>query len=446
VGKKLIILGAGESGVGAAVLGKQKDYDVFVSDKGIIAKNYKDVLLTENILFEETKHSNQKILCADLVVKSPGISDESPLVVQLRNHGIPVISEIEFGSRYTSAQLIGITGSNGKTTTTSLTYHILKSAGLNVGVAGNIGKSFALQVATCSYEYYVLELSSFQLDGIKELKLDISILLNITPDHLDRYEQNIEKYIDSKFKILKNWDEKSIFIYNSDDKNITNRLHEKRLPKATYSFSLNPLTEKGAGISLEVISIDINKAMRISVDGISIKGKHNTYNIMASVLVANLLGIEENKILNALNSFQPIEHRMERVDVINGVEYINDSKATNVDSTFYALESITNNVIWIAGGVDKGNDYSRLIPLVKSKVEGLVCLGKDNSKLHNVFDGVVEEITDASSAFEAVQKSYLMAKEGDTVLLSPACASFDLFKNYEDRGEQFKLEITKLNA
>ena len=444
--KKLIILGAGESGVGAAILGKQKGYHVFVSDNGIIAQNYKDVLLKENILFEEKKHSREELLNADLAIKSPGIPDDVPLIVELKNQGTPVISEIEFGSWYTNAQLIGITGSNGKTTTTSLTYHILKSAGLHVGVAGNIGKSFALQVATCSFDYYVLELSSFQLDGIKKLKLDISILLNITPDHLDRYDQSIEKYIDSKFNILKNKDEKSIFIYNADDKNISKTLPKKPLPKSAYSFSLSALKGKGAGVVSGVFSIDINKLMRISADGIPIKGKHNSYNIMASVSVANILGIDEKKIVDALNSFQPIEHRMERVVVIKGVEYINDSKATNVDSTFYALESITNKVIWIAGGVDKGNDYSQLIPLVKSKVDGIVCLGKDNLKLHRVFEGIVKEIVDARSAYEAVQKSSLMAKKGHTVLLSPACASFDLFKNYEDRGEKFKQEIIKLNA
>ncbi len=443
--KRLVILGAGESGVGAAILGKQKNYEVFVSDMGTIAKKYKDVLSREEISFEETKHTKEQILNADVVVKSPGIPDSAPLIVELRNQGTQVISEIEFGSWYTKAKLIGITGSNGKTTTTSLTYHILKSAGLNVGVGGNIGDSFALQVATCDYDYYVLELSSFQLDGIKKLKLDVSILLNITPDHLDRYDYSLDKYIDSKFQLVKNFDENSVFIYNSDDENIAKKLQNVTLPKSVYQFSLSKLTGVGAGVKDRNILIDINNPMLISVDSVSLKGKHNSYNIMASVSAACVLGIDEKKILVAVESFQPIEHRMERVVVLNGVEYINDSKATNVDSTFYALESMDNNVIWIAGGVDKGNDYSQLIPLVKSKVYGMVCLGKDNEKLHAAFGGIVERIEDASSADEAVKRASAMAEEGFTVLLSPACASFDLFSNYEDRGRKFKEGITKLN-
>ncbi len=444
--KRLVILGAGESGVGAAILGKQKNYEVFVSDMGTIAEKYKDVLLKENILFEETKHTKEQILNADVVVKSPGIPDKAPLIIELKNQGTKVISEIEFGSWYTNAKLIGITGSNGKTTTTSLTYHILKSAGLNVGVAGNIGDSFALQVATCDYDYYVLELSSFQLDGIENLKLDVSILLNITADHLDRYEYSLDKYIDSKFQLVKNFDENSVFIYNSDDENMAKKLQNVTLPKSVYQFSLSELTGKGAGLKGNNILIDINSPVLISVDRVSLKGKHNSYNIMASVSAASVLGIDEKKILVAVESFQPIEHRMERVVVLNGVEYINDSKATNVDSTFYALESMENNVIWIAGGVDKGNDYSQLIPLVKSKVYGMICLGKDNQKLHEAFGGIVERIEDASSADEAVLKASAMAEEGFTVLLSPACASFDLFSNYEDRGKKFKQGITKLNA
>ena len=446
MGKRLVILGAGESGVGAAILGKQKNYEVFVSDMGTIAEKYKDVLLKENILFEETKHTKEQILNADVVVKSPGIPDKAPLIVELKNQGTQVISEIEFGSWYTNAKLIGITGSNGKTTTTSLTYHILKSAGLNVGVAGNIGDSFALQVAKCNYDYYVLELSSFQLDGIENLKLDVSILLNITADHLDRYEYSLDKYIDSKFQLIKNFDENSVFIYNSDDENMAKKLQNVTLPKSVYQFSLSELTGKGAGLKGNNILIDINSPLLISVDRVSLKGKHNSYNIMASVSAACVLGIDEKKILVAVESFQPIEHRMERVVVLNGVEYINDSKATNVDSTFYALESMNNNVIWIAGGVDKGNDYSQLIPLVKSKVYGIICLGKDNQKLHEAFGEIVKRIEDASSADEAVLKASAMAEEGFTVLLSPACASFDLFSNYEDRGKKFKQGITKLNA
>ena len=442
--KRLVVLGSGESGVGAAVLGKVKDYDVFVSDFGTIAQKYKDVLLKENILFEETKHTKEQILNADVVVKSPGIPDSTLLVVELKEKGITVISEIEFASWFTKAKLIGITGSNGKTTTTSLLYHILKNAGLNVGVGGNIGDSFALQVAKCDYDYYVLELSSFQLDGIESLKLDVSILLNITPDHLDRYEYSLDKYIDSKFQIIKNIDENTVFIYSNDDENIVNRLPRVTLPISSYSFSINELGSEFARVKDSEIIIDINNPLRISVDSTSLKGKHNSYNIMASVTAASVLGIQESQILTAVETFQPIEHRMERVVVLNDVEYINDSKATNVDSTFYALDSIEDNVIWIAGGVDKGNDYSQLIPLVISKVHGMICLGKDNQKLHATFGGFVKRIENAKNADEAVKKASAMAGKGFTVLLSPACASFDLFKNYEDRGLKFKQAITKL--
>ena len=442
--KRLVVLGSGESGVGAAVLGKVKDYDVFVSDFGTIAQKYKDVLLKENILFEETKHTKEQILNADVVVKSPGIPDSTLLVVELKEKGITVISEIEFASWFTKAKLIGITGSNGKTTTTSLLYHILKNAGLNVGVGGNIGDSFALQVAKCDYDYYVLELSSFQLDGIESLKLDVSILLNITPDHLDRYEYSLDKYIDSKFQIIKNIDENTVFIYSNDDENIVNRLPLVTLPSSSYSFSINELGSEFARVKDSEILIDINNPLRISVDSTSLKGKHNSYNIMASVTAASVLGIQESQILTAVETFQPIEHRMERVVVLNDVEYINDSKATNVDSTFYALDSIEDNVIWIAGGVDKGNDYSQLIPLVISKVHGMICLGKDNQKLHATFGGFVKRIENAKNADEAVKKASAMAGKGFTVLLSPACASFDLFKNYEDRGLKFKQAITKL--
>jgi UDP-N-acetylmuramoylalanine--D-glutamate ligase len=442
--KRLVVLGSGESGVGAAVLGKVKDYDVFVSDFGTIAQKYKDVLLKENILFEETKHTKEQILNADVVVKSPGIPDSTLLVVELKEKGITVISEIEFASWFTKAKLIGITGSNGKTTTTSLLYHILKNAGLNVGVGGNIGDSFALQVAKCDYDYYVLELSSFQLDGIESLKLDVSILLNITPDHLDRYEYSLDKYIDSKFQIIKNIDENTVFIYSNDDENIVNRLPRVTLPISSYSFSINELGGEFARVKDSKIIIDINNPLRISVDSTSLKGKHNSYNIMASVTAASVLGIQESQILTAVETFQPIEHRMERVVVLNDVEYINDSKATNVDSTFYALDSIEDNVIWIAGGVDKGNDYSQLIPLVISKVHGMICLGKDNQKLHATFGGFVKRIENAKNADEAVKKASAMAGKGFTVLLSPACASFDLFKNYEDRGLKFKQAITKL--
>lgn len=443
--RRLVILGAGESGVGAAVLGKQKQYDVFVSDKGAIDSKYKDILVKEGVAFEENKHNVDQIINADLVVKSPGIPNSTALIEQLNKKGVLIVSEIEFASWYTNAKLIGITGSNGKTTTTSLVYHILQHSGLNVGVGGNIGKSFALQVARCEYDFYVLELSSFQLDGVDKLKLDVSVLLNITPDHLDRYNNSFDEYVDSKFQIIKNSDENSVFIYNNDDTTIVNKIQQLNLLSPSYGFTSERLNGKGAGIEKGTLCIDINNPLRISEDVVSLKGKHNSYNIMASAMVASTLNIMENSIVEAISSFQPIEHRMERVMNVNGVEYINDSKATNVDSTFYALESIKSNVIWIAGGVDKGNDYSQLIPLVKSKVHGMVCLGKDNQKLHDAFGDFVDQIDNATSANEAVKKASYMAKKGYTVLLSPACASFDLFKNYEDRGEKFKQGIIKLN-
>tara|TARA_B100000674_G_scaffold97413_1_gene70036 strand:+ start:7951 stop:9279 length:1329 start_codon:yes stop_codon:yes gene_type:complete len=441
----LVILGAGESGVGAAVLGKQKQYDVFVSDKSVIDSKYKDVLVKEGVAFEENKHTVEQIISADLVVKSPGIPNSTNLIEQLNEKGVLIVSEIEFASWYTNAKLIGITGSNGKTTTTSLVYHILQHSGLNVGIGGNIGKSFALQVARSDYDFYVLELSSFQLDGVDKLKLDVSVLLNITPDHLDRYNNCFDEYVDSKFQIIKNSDEHSVFIYNNDDTTIVNKIQQLNLLSRSYGFTSERLNGKGAGIEKGTLYIDINNPLRISEDVVSLKGKHNSYNIMASAMVASTLNIKENNIIEAIGSFQPIAHRMERVTNVNGVEYINDSKATNVDSTFYALESISSNVIWIAGGVDKGNDYSQLIPLVKSKVQGMVCLGKDNKKLYEAFGNFVDQIDNATSADEAVQKASCMAKKGYTVLLSPACASFDLFKNYEDRGEKFKQGIIKLN-
>ena len=443
--RRLVILGAGESGVGAAVLGKQKQYDVFVSDKGAIDSKYKDILVKEGVAFEENKHTVDQIINADLVVKSPGIPNSNALIEQLNKKGVLIVSEIEFASWYTNAKLIGITGSNGKTTTTSLVYHILQHSGLNVGVGGNIGKSFALQVAKSEYDFYVLELSSFQLDGVDKLKLDVSVLLNITPDHLDRYNNCFDEYVDSKFQIIKNSDENSVFIYNNDDTTIVNKIQQLNLLSSSYGFTSERLNGKGAGIEKGTLYIDINNPLRISEDVVSLKGKHNSYNIMASAMVASTLNIKENNIIEAIGSFQPIAHRMERVTNVNGVEYINDSKATNVDSTFYALESISSNVIWIAGGVDKGNDYSQLIPLVKSKVQGMVCLGKDNKKLYEAFGNFVDQIDNATSADEAVQKASCMAKKGYTVLLSPACASFDLFKNYEDRGEKFKQGIIKLN-
>ena len=443
--QRLVILGGGESGVGAAVLGKQKNYEVFVSDVGVIKSKYKKLLIQEGVLFEENTHTKERILNASIVVKSPGIPDSNLLLKELRSKGVLVVSEIEFACWYTNARLIGITGSNGKTTTTYLTYHILKSAGLNVGIAGNIGKSFAFQVANFKHDFYVLELSSFQLDGIDKLKLDVSVILNITPDHLDRYNNSLHDYIDSKFQIIRNSDKNSVFIHNIDDDNTANKIQYLTLLGSSYGFTLNRLIGKGSGIENDTLCININDPIRIMQNNLSLKGKHNAYNVMASAMIASVFNVEKNKIISAVKSFQPIEHRMERVAKVNGVEYINDSKATNVDSTFYALESIENEIIWIVGGVDKGNDYSQLIPLVTSKVHGMVCLGKDNKKLHDVFENIVDQIEDALSANEAVRKAADMAKDGYTVLLSPACASFDLFNNYEDRGQKFKKGILKLN-
>jgi len=444
VKKRLVVLGGGESGVGAAVLGKKENYEVFVSDIGTITKKYKDVLLKESILFEENKHTNELIINADLVVKSPGIPETAPLIIELYEKEISVISEIEFGSRYTDAIIVGITGSNGKTTTSALAYHMLKVSGLNVGLAGNIGNSFAWQVAKYDFDFYVLELSSFQLDGIIKMKFDVSVLLNITPDHLDRYGYDFNNYIDSKFRIIKNIDEKSVFIYNSDDDNIMDKLAYVTFPNKSYSFTNSSLSGIGVGVDETNILVDINNPMRISVDASKLRGKHNSYNIMAAVSVANVLNVDESTIIKALGTFSSIEHRLESVLVINGIEYINDSKATNVDSTWYALDSIIDNIVWVAGGVDKGNDYSQLIPLVKSKVRGIVCLGKDNHKLHEAFGPYVNKIEEALSAEEAVNKATAMASKGFTVLLSPACASFDLFHDYEDRGIKFKEAIKKI--
>lgn len=444
VKRRLVVLGGGESGVGAAILGKKENYEVFVSDIGTITKKYKDVLLKESILFEENKHTNELILNADLVVKSPGIPETAPLIIELHEKEISVISEIEFGSRYTEAIVVGITGSNGKTTTSALTYHMLKLSGLNVGLAGNIGNSFAWQVAKYDFDFYVLELSSFQLDGIINMKFDVSVLLNITPDHLDRYGYDFNNYIDSKFRIIKNIDEKSVFIYNRDDDNIMDKLAHVTFPNKSYSFTNSSLSGVGVGVDETNVLVDINNPMRISVDASKLRGKHNSYNIMAAVSVANVLNVAESTIAKALGTFSSIEHRLESVLVFNGIEYINDSKATNVDSTWYALDSIVDNIVWVAGGVDKGNDYSQLIPLVKSKVRGIVCLGKDNQKLHEVFGPYVKKIEEAVSAEEAVNKATAMASDGFTVLLSPACASFDLFHDYEDRGIKFKEAIKKI--
>jgi len=442
---KLVVLGAGESGTGTAVLAKLKGYEVFVSDLGSIKPEYKDLLNTHGIKWEECQHTQEIILSADEVVKSPGIPDKVPMVKAIKELGIPVISEIEFAGRYCTAKTICITGSNGKTTVTSLIYHMLKTAGLNVGLAGNIGQSFALQVALEKFDYYVIELSSFQLDGMYEFKADIAILMNITPDHLDRYEYTMENYSRSKFRVTQNMGKGDTFLYCGDDPETLKYLPEYQNEAEFLPFSLNGPVEKGAysdGTSLHVKYN--NSEFRMNIEELALKGKHNVYNSMAAAVAGHVLHLRKEFIRDSLANFQGVEHRLEPVVKVRGITFINDSKATNINSSWYALESMTTPVVWIVGGVDKGNDYNELMELVKQKVKAIVCLGVDNAKIHAAFDGVVPIIVDTLSAEEAVQQSYLVAEKGDTVLLSPACASFDLFENYEDRGRQFKVAARKL--
>ncbi|MFK8059584.1 MAG: UDP-N-acetylmuramoyl-L-alanine--D-glutamate ligase [Polaribacter sp.] len=443
--KRLVILGGGESGVGTAVLGQQNGYEVFVSDKSEISKKYKEVLLNNEIDFEEKNHTESKILNADVVMKSPGIPDTVPLVLKLKENSIPVISEIEFAAQFTGAKIIGITGSNGKTTTTLLVHHILKNAGLNVGVAGNIGDSFAQQVAEQTYENYVLELSSFQLDGIKDFNSHIAILTNITPDHLDRYEYDFNKYIASKFRITKNQKETDYLIYDADDEAINNWLKKNKMKAQLVPFSLEKELKFGAYLKDNNIIININKDnINMPLSTLSLKGKHNTKNAMAATMAAQLLKVRKESIKESLANFEGAEHRLENVAKIKDVEYINDSKATNVNATFYALECMDKTTVWIVGGVDKGNDYNDLLPLVREKVKAIVCLGIDNEKIKNTFGNVVDIIVETAGAEEAVKVSHKLAERGEAVLLSPACASFDLFENYEDRGRQFKAAVRNL--
>ncbi len=443
--KKLVILGGGESGVGTAILGKQKGYNIFVSDKGTIAEKYKKVLLHNKIEFEENKHTESTIFSADVVMKSPGISDKVKLVQELISKGIPVISEIEFASEFTDAIIVGITGSNGKTTTTMITYHILKSEGLNVGVGGNIGDSFAQQVAEEDYDSYVLELSSFQLDGIENFRPHIAIITNITPDHLDRYEYDFDKYIESKFRITKNQTPNDFLIYDADDKAINNWLHHFKTEAKLVPFSITKELKYGAFLRDKKIIININSdKFTMSISKLLIQGKHNTKNAMASALAAQLLRVRKQTIAESLSRFEGAEHRLERVQKVYGIEYINDSKATNVNATFYALECMDKPTVWIVGGVDKGNDYSDLMPLVREKVKGIVCLGLDNQKIIESFANVVDIVVETAGAEEAVKVANKIADRGDVVLLSPACASFDLFENYEDRGRKFKQAVKSL--
>jgi len=438
--KRIVILGAGESGTGAAILAKKQGYDVFVSDNGEIKPKYKELLFEYEIEWEENKHTEKLILEADEVIKSPGIAERVPIVQTIRKHEIRVISEIEFASRFTNAKKVCVTGSNGKTTTTSLIHYMMKKAGLNVSMAGNIGRSFAMQVAEEAHDYYVLEISSFQLDGLFEFKADIAILLNITPDHLDRYDYNLQEYVDSKFRITRNLSEDEYFIFCSDDEITIKELEKIVLKARELPFGHSRKKKEVAYIDDQdniVIEFD-NSEMSIAVSDLSLKGKHNQYNSMAAGIAGNVLKIRKDIIRESLMDFQGVEHRLENVLKVHGIQFVNDSKATNVNSTWYALESISGDVVWIAGGVDKGNDYSHLEEMAKEKVKALICLGKDNTKLHESFNKTIETIVDADSMQEAVKTAYYLASQGNTVLLSPACASFDLFENYEDRGWQFK--------
>ncbi len=439
---RLVVLGSGESGVGAAILGKQKGYDVFVSDYGKIKEKYKAVLQKNQIPWEEQQHTETLLLNATVVVKSPGIPDTVKIVKQLLEKNIPVISEIEFAAEYTQAKLIGITGSNGKTTTTMLTYHLLKEGGLNVGLAGNIGQSFAWQVATQDYDVYVLELSSFQLDGIRKFKPEIAIITNISPDHLDRYNYDYNLYIAAKFRITMNQIESDYLIYDGDDIEISKWLNKNTIKAQKMPFSLEKQYEIGAFEKDNTITIQTqNEDFKMSTEMLSLKGKHNVKNTMAATSVAQLMRIRKQTIRESLTNFQGVEHRLEKVAKVDNVLYINDSKATNVNATFYAIDCMEGPTVWIVGGVDKGNDYTDLMPLVREKVKAIICLGKDNKKIIDFFGDVIDVIVESDSMRDTLKKAKSLSEPGDTVLLSPACASFDLFENYEDRGRQFKNEV-----
>ena len=443
--KRLVVLGGGESGVGTAILGKKMGYEVFVSDFGSIKENYKEVLAINGILWEDNQHTEALILNANLVMKSPGIPDKAPIVQMLLENKIPVISEIEFAAPFTDATLIGITGSNGKTTTTMLTYHLLKSAGLNVGLAGNIGKSFAWQVAENNFDVYVLELSSFQLDGSFTFNPHIAILTNLSPDHLDRYDYKYENYIDSKFRIVQNQSEDDYFIYDGDDEMIEKWLKNNTIKAHKVPFSLIKSVENGASIQDKTMKINIdNNEFTMDTTHLALEGKHNLKNAMAAASVAQLMKIRKQTIRESLSNFQGVEHRLEKVIKIQNVLYINDSKATNVNATFFALDSVTSPTVWILGGVDKGNDYSELMQLVNEKVKAIICLGVDNKKIIDAFGSIVDMMVEVSNMSDAVRTAQHIAEKGDTVLLSPACASFDLFENYEDRGRQFKEAVQNL--
>lgn len=445
---RLVILGAGESGVGAALLGRQQGWEVFVSDGGKIKDNFKQILQEAGVEYEEEKHSTEKILNAQCLVKSPGISNKTGIMRQVRAEGIEVCSEIEFGYRYKGdSKIIAITGSNGKSTTTKLTYHLLKEAGYDAALVGNIGYSFAKQVAEKPCEWYVMEVSSFQLDDIHYFRPDIAVLLNITPDHLDRYDYKFENYIAAKFRITENQTSADYFVVNRDDETITNHLTNHSIHSKTIFFTMKDpnLTNEGGYIDGENMHINVNgEDLNTSIHDLSIKGRHNQYNSMAAGISARIAGIRKEKIRESFTTFEGLEHRLEYVATVRGVNFINDSKATNVNSVWFALESMTTPVVLILGGQDKGNNYDEIMQLVMQKVKAIVCMGIDNKPIHSAFDGVVPDIIDTQSAGDAVKAAYALAESGDTVLLSPACASFDLFKNYEDRGRQFKEAVKTL--
>ncbi len=437
--KRIVVLGGGESGAGAAILAKKSGFDVFLSDLSEIKEQYKSILNEYEIEWEEKKHTEEKILNADEVIKSPGIPDKAPLIKKLVSLGIPVISEIEFAGRYTKAKMICISGSNGKTTTTMLVYHILKKAGLNVGLAGNVGKSLALQVATENHDYYVVELSSFQLDGMTEFKADIAVLLNITPDHLDRYDYNFQNYVDSKFRITQNQTENDAFIFWENDPVIRAELSKRKIQSSLYPFSIERNEKTKAFVENDQLIIKtLQTIFNMPTTNLALQGLHNTYNSMAAGLAASIINVKKETIRQSLEDFQGVEHRLEYVATVRNVRFINDSKATNVNSCWYALQSMRTPTVLILGGTDKGNDYSEIEELVKEKVSALVFLGVDNSALHTFFDGKLKRIVDVTSMEDAVKQAFELAEDGNTVLLSPCCASFDLFKNYEDRGRQFK--------
>ena len=443
--KRLVVLGGGESGAGTAILGLKKGYEVFVSDYGTIPQKYQDVLTQYGIDWEHNTHTEEKILNADVVMKSPGIPDKAPIVKKLHEKGVRVISEIEFAAAYTNATIVGITGSNGKTTTTMLTHHLLQSAGLKVGLGGNIGKSFAWQVAEKDFDVYVLEISSFQLDGIDTFAPHIAVITNISPDHLDRYDYKYENYIASKFRITMNQTQKDFLIVDADDLAIAEWLNKNKTNAQIIPFSLTQSFERGAYLKQNTMEININEEEFIMETGqVSLEGKHNLKNAMAAASVARLMGIRKSTIRESLSNFQGVEHRLEKVLKIQNVQYINDSKATNVNATFFALESMTAPTVWIVGGVDKGNDYHELMPLVREKVKAIICLGVDNAKIIDAFGNVVDMMVEVGSMPDAVRTAQRLAEKGDIVLLSPACASFDLFENYEDRGRQFKQAVHNL--